>query len=64
MKTPTETEIGEMIQVAMKDVERESGGEFDKYAAAFFSTGFKLGIIAMLQRGVLSEMSTDDRTEH
>ena len=45
-----------MIQDAMKDMERESGGEFDKYATAFFSAGFRYGIFAILQLEILSNL--------
>ena len=64
MKSPSHDELEEMIQSAMKELERESGGEFDRYATAFFSTGFRLGVLAMLQREVLSQFPTDKRKEN
>jgi hypothetical protein len=56
LKAPSAIELEEMIQAAMKMLERESGGEFDTHAAAFFTTGFKLGVNAMLERHIISNM--------
>jgi hypothetical protein len=64
MKGPTDEQLEEMIQAEMDGLRKESGGDFDEYASAFFKTGFKCGVRAMLLREFLSKMPTDDRREN
>jgi hypothetical protein len=61
MKAPTMEELEVFIQDSMAELRRESGGDFDEFAAAFFRAGFKCGVNAMLIREALNEMPTDRR---
>jgi hypothetical protein len=56
MKAPIDAELDEMIQAAIKAIQEDSGGEFDEQGKAFFTAGFKLGVVAMVERDVFSKM--------
>ena len=53
MRSPTDAEMEVMIRSSMDELLQASGGDFDKYAVAFFRAGFRCGVSSLLLREVL-----------